>query len=211
MSGKLIIVRHTESVWNGAGRWTGLTDVHLDDTGVNDAIKLGGKLKDIKIDYAYVSMLDRSLETFEAIMVGARQPDIPFKRIAAINERDYGVYTGKNKWQVKKEVGEETFQQIRRGWNFPVPGGETLKDVYDRSVPWYERVVVPRLRDGQNILISSHGNSIRAMIKYIESLSDEQISKTEMIIGQILIYTVDKNGKKIDKHIKRIQTQPSLA
>lgn len=211
MSGKLIIVRHTESVWNGAGRWTGLTDVHLDDTGVKDAIKLGEKLKDIKIDCAYVSMLDRTLETLEAIMVGARQPDIPYKKVAAINERDYGAYTGKNKWQVQKEVGAETFQQIRRGWDYPVRDGETLKDVYDRAVPWYIKVVVPKLRDGQNVLISAHGNSIRAMVKYIESLSDDQISKTEMIIGQILIYTVDKEGKESSKHIKRIQTSPSLA
>ncbi len=115
---------------------------------------------------------------------------------SALNERDYGEYTGKNKWEVKDLVGEEAFNQIRRGWDVPVPGGETLKMVYERVVPFYSETILPQLREGKNILIVASGNSIRSLMKYLESISDEGISQLEMPFGQIIVYNITAEGLK---------------
>lgn len=120
-----------------------------------------------------------------------------------VSERDYGEYTGQDKWKLKDELGEEKWVRVRRGWNEPVPNGETLKDVYNRVVPAYQDTVLPLLRDGKNVLMVGHGNSFRALMKYIESISDEDIEHLEMMINQIVIYEVDptsglkKSGRTI--------------
>ena len=141
----------------------------------------------------------------------AKQYDVPYERSAALNERDYGDYTGKNKWEVQKEIGEAAFENLRRGWDVPVPNGETLKMVYERSVPFYKKTILPELVEGKNVLVVAHGNSIRSLVKYIESLSDSDIAKTEMIFGVVLVYTVDAKGKQRTKTERHIQTTPSPA
>lgn len=211
MSGKLIIARHGESEWNARGVWTGTTDVHLTKKGFHEAKLLGEKIKDIKIDNAFCSEQIRSYETLEDMLNSSGQPDVDIERSSAINERDYGDFTGKNKWQVKEEVGEERFQAIRRGWDEPVQGGETLKMVYERSVPFYKSQILPLLKNGKNVLVVAHGNSIRSLMKYIESISDEDISKVEMIFGEILIYDVDESGLMADKQVRKIETTPPPA
>lgn len=211
MSGKLIIARHGESEWNARGVWTGTTDVHLTKKGFHQAELLGEKIKDIKIDIAFCSEQIRSYETLEHMLNSSNQPDVDIERSSAINERDYGDFTGKNKWQVKEEVGEERFQAIRRGWDEPVQGGETLKMVYERSVPFYKSNILPLLTNGENVLVVAHGNSIRSLMKYIESISDEDISKVEMIFGEILIYDVDDSGLMADKQVRKIETTPPPA
>lgn len=210
-SGKLIIVRHGESEYNAVGKWTGKTDVHLTAKGFHEATLMGYELKDIILNKAYSSKQIRALETLEAILDASKQYDVPYEQTSAINERDYGDYTGKNKWQVQKEVGVKEFEQIRRGWNHPVPNGETLKMVYERVVPFYKKTVLPQLLDGKNILLAASGNSIRSLVKYIESISDENISKVEMIFGEILIYEIDENGKKLKKTVRKIDTTPPPA
>lgn len=211
MSGTLYITRHGESEWNAKGVWTGSTDVHLSEKGFKEAALLGELLKDARIDYAYCSQQIRALETLEGILDASGKLTVNFERTGAINERDYGVYTGKNKWQVKEEIGEEAFENLRRGWEAPVRGGETLKDVYTRAVPFYTETVLPRLLRGQNVLIVAHGNSIRSLVKYIESVSDENISDVEMIFGQILIYTVNEDGTRATKEIGSIDSAPPPA
>ncbi len=211
MSGKLLIARHGESEWNAKGVWTGTTDVHLTPKGLHEAELLGQRIRDVKIDKAFYSEQVRSLETLKEMLKSAGQPDVPVTDSAGLNERDYGIFTGKNKWQVQKEIGEDAFNKLRRGWNEPVEGGETLKMVYERSTPFYKKQVLPLLQDGQNVLIVAHGNSIRSLMKYIESLSDEQIEHTEMIFGKILIYTVDTEGKKVTKQELTIKTNPPAA
>lgn len=206
LPGQLIIVRHGESEWNALGKWTGHTDVHLSEKGYKEAALMGELLKDIQIDYAYMSQQQRTRETLEGILDASGQYDVPYEVSAAINERDYGVYTGKNKWEMRDEVGEEQFQRIRRGWDEPIPEGETLKMVYERAVPFYQDVVAPRLTSGENVLLVAHGNSIRSLVKYIESVSDEAIGEIEMIFGMALIYRVDAAGKHIDKTIRHIET-----
>lgn len=206
MIGKLIIVRHGESEWNATGQWTGLTDVNLTPKGRHEAELMGEQLRDIRIDHAFTSEQIRTVQTLEGVLKGAQQPDVPYDRRWGINERDYGEYTGMNKWQVKEEVGEEAFNGIRRNWDYPVPGGETLKDVYKRAVPFLQKEVLPLLLEGKNVLLVAHGNSIRSLIKYIEKISDEGIAKVEMIFGTILFYDLDKDGHMVKKDERKIDT-----
>jgi 2,3-bisphosphoglycerate-dependent phosphoglycerate mutase len=206
--GKLLIARHTESEWNATGQWSGISDVHLSEKGFKEAAMFGHALKnmDIQIDVAFCSEQIRSRETLEGILNTAQIFDVEIVTNGAINERDYGQYTGKNKWEMKELIGEEEFHALRRGWNVPVPGGETLEMVYERAVPFYKNTILPRLLTGENVLIVAHGNSIRALMKYIESISDEDVSKLEMLFGQIIIYDISQDGLRQDSSIVKIET-----
>lgn len=207
----LIVIRHGESEWNALGKWTGHTDVHLTSKGFSEAAKMGELLADIPIHHAYISQQMRTKETLEGVLDASRQFDVEYEVAPAINERDYGDYTGKNKWEMKEVVGEQAFHDIRRGWDVAIPNGESLKMVYERVVPFYKDVVVPRLNNGENILLVAHGNSIRSLVKYLESISDEEIGNVEMIFGTALLYKVDADGKKIEKTIMSIDTTPPPA
>jgi D-lactate dehydrogenase len=198
-TGKLIIVRHTESDWNAEGLWTGSTDVHLSQKGLQDAAALGAKLKDVHFDYAYISQQVRTKETLEAIMNSSDQLDLPSESSAAINERDYGVYTGMNKDKVEHAIGKKAFDDLRRSWSSPVEGGESLRDVYQRAIPFYLRIILPRVRHGQNVLVIAHGNSIRSLVKYIENIADDKIGDVEMLQNAALVYEVDFDGRQKDK------------
>jgi len=198
---KLILVRHGKSEWNALGLWTGWTDVSLAPEGVEEAKRAGQALKDIKIDKAYVSALKRAQETLSGI-VGELGYEIPTVITPAINERDYGIYTGKNKWQVKEEIGEEGFNAIRRGWDVPVPKGETLKVVYERTVPYYQNTILPELMAGKNVIVSAHGNSLRALAKYLENVSDDGVANLEIGTGEIHMYEIDKDGKVVGKEVR---------
>jgi 2,3-bisphosphoglycerate-dependent phosphoglycerate mutase len=204
--GKLIIVRHGESEWNATGQWTGLTDVNLTQKGMHEAELMGEKLADLHFDHAYVSEQVRTTQTLKGLLKTQGQADLPFDRRWAINERDYGEYTGLNKWEVKEQVGEEAFNGIRRNWDYPVPGGETLKDVYNRAVPFLKDTVLPQLKEGKNILLVAHGNSIRSLMKYIEQVSDTDIAHVEMIFGTILLYELDEDGHLVHKEERKIDT-----
>lgn len=211
MNGKLLIVRHGESEWNAKGVWTGVTDIHLSEKGVKEAEMLGEAIQDIPITRAFCSQQVRSLETLTAMLSASNQPEVPFVQDDAINERDYGVYTGKNKWEVQQEIGNTAFEKLRRGWDDHVEGGETLKDVYARAVPFYKTTILPLLQKGENVLVVAHGNSIRSLVKYIESISDRDITTVEMLFGEILIYQVDAVGKQVTKKIRKIKTTPETA
>ena len=197
----LILVRHGESVWNKQGLWTGLTDISLSEKGKEESQKAGVLLKDIKIDEAYSSPLKRSTETLAEI-IRALKYEVPITFDKSLNERNYGLLTSKNKWDLQKEYGEEKFQKIRRAWDYPIPGGETLKDVYNRILPYYNREILPKLKNGKNILIVAHGNSLRALIKHLEEISDENISLLEIPTGGVYIYQIDNEGKIISKETR---------
>lgn len=198
-TGKLVVVRHGQSEWNLLGKWTGTTDVHLTQEGIEKSAELGKKLADITFDYAYISQQIRTKETIEAVMNGSGQLDLRYEPTLAMNERDYGIYTGMNKEQIREIVGEAAFNELRRSWDGPVEGGESLKDVYQRVIPFYLRIILPRLRHGQNILLVAHGNSIRSLVKYLENISDADIGSVEMIQKSALIYEVDSNGRSKNK------------
>lgn len=205
MSGKLIIIRHGESEWNATGRWTGITDVRLTAKGRGEGQKLGRKIADQRIDRVYVSEQIRTTETYQEITKYIQHAPQPERRWA-LNERDYGQYTGLNKWQVKERLGEEQFNCIRRDWSCEVPGGETLKDVYQRVIPFYKKEILPELLKHKNVLIVSHGNAIRALVKFIEEINNQDISKVEMIFGTVLIYTVSPTGHALSKEKRVIKT-----
>lgn len=211
MSGKLLVVRHGESEWNARGVWTGVTDIHLSEKGVKEVEMLGEAIKDITINHAFCSQQVRSLETLTAMLSASNQSGVPFAQDDAINERDYGIYTGKNKWEVQQEIGKSAFEKLRRGWDDHVEGGETLKDVYARAVPFYKTKILPLLQEGETVLIVAHGNSIRSLMKYIESISDKDITAVEMLFGEIVIYQVDAEGKKLTKDVRKIDTTPPPA
>ena len=199
---KLVLVRHSKSEWNVLGKWTGWTDVDLNEEGRSDAKRTGEAIRDIKFDQAFVSKLKRAQQTLEIVLDEIEQKDVPTIETQALNERDYGIYTGKNKWEVKEEVGEEEFQNIRRGWEHPIQKGETMKKVYERVVPFYENEVLPLLKEGKNVILAAHGNSLRALVKYLEDLSIEELMALEFGIGEAYVYDVDSKGKITNKEIR---------
>ena len=132
-------------------------------------------------------------------MDGLGQSGVERRESGAINERDYGVFTGKLKEQVKEEIGDEAYLLLRRGWDRPIQDGESLKDVYTRVLPFYEQEIVPMLNEGKNVMIVGHGNSLRAMVKYIDGISDDDISSFEFGHNQALVYEVDDSGRQSSK------------
>lgn len=212
-TGKLILARHAESEWNATGQWTGITDVHLSEKGFHEAGLLGKAFKELNIPLskAYCSQQIRTRETLESMLDASAQFDVAIERNGAINERDYGEYTGKNKWEVKELVGEEQFNRIRRGWDVPIPGGESLKQVYERVIPFYINEMLPQLREGHNILLVGHGNGIRSLIKYLENISDKDVENLEMMFGEILVYDIDDEGHMKSKDSVKIDSPPPPA
>lgn len=202
--GKLVIVRHHESEWNKLGKWTGVTDVHLSPAGFDGAKKMGELILDFNFDFIFTSSQIRSQETLESMLsIRTSKIDMPVEHAKELNERDYGDYTGKNKWEVQKLVGEEEFNLIRRGWDNVIPNGENLKMVYERAVPFFLNNILPLLKENKNVLIVAHGNSIRALMKYIENISDEGIANVEMIFGSVLIYDLDNEGHMVHKEVRQ--------
>jgi 2,3-bisphosphoglycerate-dependent phosphoglycerate mutase len=203
----LILIRHGESQWNELGKWTGWTDIDLNEKGKKEAKEVAGALKNIPIDIAYTSPLLRAKNTLHIILNELHTENIPIIESDAIREKNYGNYTGKNKWEVKAEVGEEEFKKIRRSWNYRLPNGESLEDVYNRSVAYYQTEILPNLKKGKNVLLTSHGNTVRALVKFLDNVSDEDISGIEIATGDAYIYTINEEGSVINKQI--ISTHPN--
>jgi len=199
IDGTLLIARHHESEWNKAGIWTGSRDVHLTPFGKHMSFEMGLQVREFDIQQAVCSMQCRTKETLEVMLRAMGKEDVPVIRSAAINERDYGDYTGKNKLAMKEVLGEVEFDRMHREYWYPIPHGESLAMVYARAVPYYLETIVPLLTQGKNVLMVSHGNTIRALMKYIEGISDEDIKNVEMLFGSVLIYRVDDQGKLISR------------
>lgn len=200
---KLVLVRHGKSEWNEKGLWTGWRDIPLAPKGVEEAKTTGEQLKDIHFDYAYTSALMRAQQTLSEILRVINQTP-PITNDKALNERDYGDYTEKNKWDIQKELGEEEFQRIRRSWDYPPPNGESLKMVYERVIPYFESEILPHLKSGENIIIAAHGNSLRALVKYLENISEDEIATLEIGTGEAYVYDIDTEGKVTNKEIRGI-------
>jgi 2,3-bisphosphoglycerate-dependent phosphoglycerate mutase len=206
LPGTLVFIRHGESTWNAKGQWTGTRDMHLTPKGKRDSSLMGAAVKDVRFDIAYVSQQVRAKETLAGVLEASGQQELEWHVNGAVNERDYGAYTGLNKWQAKERMTPEDFQGVRRGWDYPIPGGERLKDVYERSVPFYREIILPQLAVGKVVLIVAHGNSIRSLVKYLESVSDTGIADVEMIFGTVLLYQVDEAGLMVHKEERRIDS-----
>lgn len=196
----LVLVRHGESLWNALGQWTGWTDIDLSDTGRQEARQAAAVLKNIRFHVAHTSDLKRAQETLE-IMLQELNLTIPVKRHPAIKERNYGALTGKNKWKIKEEYGEEQFMLWRRSWDHPVPEGESLKDVHARVIPYYKQYILPDLLAGKHVLVAAHGNSLRALVKHLDNISDADIPHLEIATGEVYVYSLLK-GKILKKEIR---------
>jgi len=192
----LVLVRHGQSEWNKLNLFTGWKDPNLTQQGIAEASQAGGKLKEmsIKFDLMYTSVLQRAQLTGTIILEKLDQLNIPIEKNVNLNERDYGDLTGMNKDQARAEFGEEQVHIWRRSYDVPPPGGESLKNTYDRVVPYFKEKVLAQLESGKNILIAAHGNSLRSLVKYIENISEENILKFEIATGEPLFYEY-KNGK----------------
>lgn len=197
----LVLVRHGLSDYNKKGLWTGWTDVDLAPEGQEQARKTAEELKDIHFDQAYASDLKRTHQTLDEILKVINQSP-PIIHNKAFNERNYGVYTGKNKWQVKEQVGEEEFQRIRRVWDYSIPEGESLKEVYDREIPYFKEEVLPKLKEGKNIIIVSSSNPGRALVKYLDSIPDDKIAELEIGTGEAYVYEINDQGQVLHKEIR---------
>jgi len=198
----LALVRHGQSEWNQLGLWTGLTDISLNAEGRAEAERAAASLTDVRLDQAFTSVLQRAQETLAIILEKLGRQDIPIVRTPALNERDYGDLTGKNKWAVRDEYGEERFMLWRRSWDYPIPHGESLKDVYARVVPYYTDHILPELTAARNVIVVAHGNSLRALVKHLEAISDEGISALEIGTAEVYLYTIDPSGKVAAREIR---------
>jgi 2,3-bisphosphoglycerate-dependent phosphoglycerate mutase len=200
---RLILTRHGESQFNAKSLWTGNWDVPLTDKGRHDAAIMAEAIRDIEPAVAFTSNLSRATETLAIILrTNGWRPTVHAD--AKLAERDYGDLTGMNKWAVEKDHGVEQFNKWRRGWDEPVPGGETLKDVYARVIPYYREHILPELVHGRDVIITAHGNSLRTLIKYLDHLSDTAVQNLEMPFGEVMVYTIGTQGEVTAKITRQI-------
>lgn len=189
---KLIIVRHGQSQWNLENRFTGWVDVDLTDKGIEEAKKAGEKLKDFRFDAAFSSVLMRANKTLDIILNQIGQSYLPVQKNEALNERHYGDLQGKNKQEMRDEYGEEQVLLWRRSYDIAPPKGESLKDTRNRVIPYYDKSIKPLLDDGKTVIVSAHGNSLRALMMYIEDLTPEEILEREIPTGSPIYYEFDE-------------------
>lgn len=203
----LTLIRHGQSQWNAKGLWTGWTDIPLSDDGRQEAHRTATVLSGIKFDAGFTSDQIRAKETLQIILKDLALNNIPVKETPSLKEKNYGNYTGKNKWQIQKEAGEELFQKIRRSWDFVIPDGESLKIVYERVVNFYKENILPELKKGNNIIVTASGNSLRALVKFLDNIPDDQIADLEITTGEADVYQIDENGKVVSKEIRARNTK----
>ena len=192
-SGKLILVRHGLSVYNDQNRFTGWKDVDLNEQGVAEAKQAVSLLEKIDFDMAFTSNLKRANDTLYIILKGIKQESIPIEINLALNERDYGDLVGQNKAEAAKEFGDEQVQIWRRSYDIPPPGGESLKDTANRVIPYLNEKILPQVYDGKNVIVSAHGNSIRAIVMALKKFNPEEILKTEIGWCEPWIFEFENN------------------
>ena len=219
----LILVRHGQSEWNLENRFTGWVDVDLAPKGKLEACKAGELIKElnININHTFTSFQKRAIDTLKLILNTMRIKDDNIIKAWELNERHYGSLTGLNKDDMKKKLGEDKVQIFRRSWdispeplsknnpyhplnieiykNIPnekIPDTESLKNTYERVIPFFKEKIEKKLRE--NVIISAHGNSIRSLCKYLFDISNEEISKLEIPTGNPLILKFDENNKLLN-------------
>ena len=188
-SNYLVLVRHGQSEWNEKNLFTGWKDPGLTQKGIEEAKKAGHQLNKLGLnfDIMHTSALIRAQLTGQIILGVLKQDNLKTIENQALNERDYGELTGLNKDEARENFGVDQVQIWRRSYDTPPPGGESLKDTYNRVIPYFESEILPLMKD-KNVLISAHGNSLRALVKYLDSISEENIVKLEIATGVPIFY-----------------------
>lgn len=192
---QLIIFRHGQSVWNLENKFTGWVDVDLTPKGIEEAKNAGLKIKGYHFDYAYASALKRAQNTLQIALESSNHLPLTATFNAALNERMYGDLQGLDKTETAKKYGEEQVKIWRRSFDIPPPNGESLKNTAERVIPYFESEIIPKLKSGKNVVIAAHGNSLRALIMYLEKMSPEQILEFEIGTAQPRLYELDNNMK----------------
>ena len=198
----LLLIRHGQSQWNAENRFTGWVDTPLSELGAKEAKRAGERLagRDIRVDRAYTSTLRRAVDTGRIVLDGLGQSDLEQIQAWELNERFYGALTGRDKAQTAQEFGAEQVRIWRRSYDIPPPGGESLADTARRALPYFEREIIPATRELGTVLVAAHGNSLRAIMKELEGISDDDIVSLEIPTGVPILYTMDDGtptGKEI--------------
>ena len=237
MTYKLILLRHGESDWNAKNLFTGWVDVPLTDKGRAEAVHGGELLKEAGLlpDVVHTSLLRRAIMTANIALDAAERHWIPVKRNWRLNERHYGALQGKNKAETLATYGEEQFMIWRRSFDTPPPAiepgsewsqdgdpryadlgdeaprTECLKDVIERFLPYWEDAVVPDLRDGKTVLLAAHGNSLRAVVKHLDGISDDDIVGLNIPTGMPLYYELDENLQPVTRGGRYLDPEAAAA
>lgn len=216
MTYTLVLLRHGESEWNAKNLFTGWVDVPLSEKGRAEAVHGGELLKEAGVlpDLVFTSLLRRAIMTANLALDAADRHWIPVQRNWRLNERHYGALQGKNKKEIREEYGEEQFMQWRRSYDVPppaielgsefsqdadvryagepIPRTECLKDVLERLLPYWEEAIVPEIRFGKTVIVAAHGNSLRAIVKHLDHISDDEIAGLNIPTGIPLVYELDE-------------------
>lgn len=206
--GILVLLRHGESQWNLENRFTGWVDIPLTDKGRDEARRAGELIKDIPFDTAYTSVLIRAIESTEIALKAAAQPNVEVVKNAALNERMYGDLQGLNKDETAKKFGAEQVHLWRRSYDVRPPGGESLKDTAERTLPYFQSNILPLVSVGKNLLVCAHGNSLRSIVMELDKLTKEQVLELNIATGVPIIYEIGTNGEVQKKTVIPVAPKP---
>lgn len=198
----LILLRHGESQWNLENRFTGWVDVPLSPRGEQEAREAGEHLQPLPIDTVYTSVLQRAMNTARIALEAAGKAHLPTQSNQALNERHYGDLQGLNKAETAAQYGDEQVKIWRRSFDIPPPGaeGESLKDTAARTLPYFDAHILPDIKAGKNVLVVAHGNSLRSIVMSLDTLSPTEVIALNIPTGVPLVYTLDGDGKVLEKH-----------
>jgi 2,3-bisphosphoglycerate-dependent phosphoglycerate mutase len=196
----LVLVRHGQSLWNLQNRFTGWVDVPLTPTGEQEAARAGQTLRGMTFDVAYTSVLVRAQETLRILLETAGLAP-PIVRDAALNERDYGDLAGLDKAETAERYGADQVRIWRRSFDVPPPGGESLKDTAERTLPFFDRAIMGDLRHGRDVLVVAHGNSNRSIVMRLDELDEQGVLGLEIATGVPLVYEFSDAGEVVTKRI----------
>mgnify|MGYP001202634815 CR=1 FL=1 len=197
----LVLLRHGQSQWNLENRFTGWVDVDLSPLGEEEAQKAGEALKKtgIKFDRLFTSVLKRAMRTADIAWEVAGFEPVPVERHQALNERMYGDLQGLNKAETAEKYGKDQVHQWRRSYDINPPGGESLKDTAARTIPYYQEKIESFVKNGENVLVAAHGNSLRSLVMFLDNLSREEVLELNIPTGNPLVYEFE-NGKIVKKY-----------
>ncbi|HUH07170.1 MAG TPA: 2,3-diphosphoglycerate-dependent phosphoglycerate mutase [Egibacteraceae bacterium] len=198
----LILIRHGQSEWNAENRFTGWVDSPLSEQGRREAKRAGELLasEGIAVDRAFTSTLSRAVETGQIVLDALGQGGLEQTRAWELNERFYGALTGRNKQQTREEFGDEQVHVWRRSYDIAPPGGESLKDTGNRTLPYFNHTILPATREADVVLVSAHGNSLRSIVKELDGLDDDAVTRLELATGVPLVYEL-RDGRPVGKRI----------